>query len=155
MPTVLLERLPLPSLQTYVMCSVVFLASALLYAHHTVINGHITPHIDNSIIEHESVIDHASAAEKWQSLWSDHQHGKSDAATDNEAAEELLPDFDPANMTLPFKNYDANFLWVLCTEGWCVWVSKFLVLLSVVLVVGVELSPSFTIIIYVLILFQL
>lgn len=119
MPAVLLERLPLPSLQTYVTCSVVFLAAALMYAHHTVINGHTAA--DPGVGAQQPFSKTAQSSVQWQLPWMEQSQNTPEMQLVDDTGEEAFGDLDSVNFTLPFDNYEENFAWVLCTEGWCVW----------------------------------
>ena len=122
MPALLLERLPLPSLQTYVTLSVVFLASALLYTHHTVITS-------QSRTDGQGVVDQTSWNEQPFSLQMSKNSMEREAAPDLGSEEEVLDAetlemLGRTNLTLPYDSYEMNFLWVLSSEHWCVWVSS-------------------------------
>ena len=121
MPAVLLERLPLPSLQTYVTISVVFLASALLYTHHTVITA------QSAVAMQESGTT-AAPLEEQVSKRKSYLMSEPEPNLDQQQVVESLLDpemfeMEPGNLTLPYESYELNFLWVLTSEAWCVWVS--------------------------------
>ncbi|XP_048254927.1 E3 ubiquitin-protein ligase AMFR-like isoform X1 [Haliotis rufescens] len=100
MPAILLERIPLPSLQTYTAFSTVLLTCALFYTHQTVTS---TPF--------ESLEQEVDAPIK----------------TEVPVTENLSEDdpeimiSDPWNTTLPYDSYEWNFLFVMTTQAWCVW----------------------------------
>lgn len=152
MPALLLERLPLPSLQTYVTISVVFLASALLYTHHTVITAQSAVAMDESRTTTAPLEEQVSKQKSY--LMSDPDpdpkvqaeeglleeqvsdlktYSKSEPVPDPEPQTEeglleaemleMLGEMESGNVTLPYDSYKLNFLWVLTSEAWCVWVS--------------------------------
>ncbi|KAK7115460.1 E3 ubiquitin-protein ligase AMFR-like isoform X2 [Littorina saxatilis] len=117
MPAVLLERLPLPSLQTYVTLSVIFLASSLLYTHHTVITGQTAVTLQDAVVTTTQIEEQSSSLRGWIP----EPEIKEPVAGEDADIYESLGIQEPINMTLPYDNYQENFLWVLFTEAWCVW----------------------------------
>lgn len=104
MPALLLERLPLPSFQVYGAFSVVMLAVALLYTHHTVVTLQEAP------------IDGIESSEAGDSQ-------EKTLLADNSAS--LVDIFRAVNLSLPYDQYKLNFLYLFSSESWCVWVSCF------------------------------
>ncbi|XP_041375159.1 E3 ubiquitin-protein ligase AMFR-like [Gigantopelta aegis] len=93
MPAILLERIPLPSLQFYTSFTVLLLASAIFYAHQSVTDVGETP--PTATTEPE--------------------------ITSNDVDVSITPG-QMLNHTLPYDTYHWNFLFVLTTETWCVWI---------------------------------
>jgi len=151
MPAILLERLPLPSLQTYVTISVVFLASALLYTHHTVITAQSAVSMQESRTTSVPPEEHVSSLKSYlmsepepdsevqtkkgllEEQMSNLKSYFSERVPDPEPEAEvglldaemleMLGEMESGNLTLPYDSYELNFLWVLTSEAWCVWVS--------------------------------
>ncbi|XP_076470742.1 E3 ubiquitin-protein ligase AMFR-like isoform X2 [Babylonia areolata] len=122
MPAVLLERVPLPSLQTYVTLSVVFLASALLYTHHTVITAQSADNIQDQGVTPRDVQEEVPPILS-NTLESDIEPKPEileENALDPETLD-LMAEMESGNLTLPYESYEMNFLWVLTSEAWCVW----------------------------------
>ncbi|XP_062570495.1 E3 ubiquitin-protein ligase AMFR-like [Saccostrea cucullata] len=94
MPVILLERLPLPSLQTYTSVSVLVLSVALYYAYHTVTT--------------------------FDTLAVDFGDGVTVEPVENE--EVLTESTEGVNMTLPYDTVHWNMFHILTTEVWCVWI---------------------------------
>ncbi|KAK7500282.1 hypothetical protein BaRGS_00008505 [Batillaria attramentaria] len=122
MPAILLERLPLPSLQTYVAASVALLAVALLYTHHAVLT---TPTL--SMVEKEAMAAMQSPSSLQQSPAEDPGPSFFDLLRFDISPEESDPDaeaeedLDSGNLTLPYDTYGMNFMFMLTSEAWCVW----------------------------------
>ncbi|KAL8566315.1 hypothetical protein ACOMHN_050433 [Nucella lapillus] len=129
MPAVLLERVPLPSLQTYVTLSVVFLASALLYTHHTVITAQTAVHLHEFETGKETSVEEllasASSSGSSSSILDPEVEPGPDIIHEEIGVDpdslELTAEMEPGNLTLPYDSYEMNFLWVLTSEAWCVW----------------------------------
>lgn len=99
MPVILLERIPLPSLQTYTSVSVLVLSVALYYAYHTVTTVDI-----NSI----------------------HELDFGDGVTVEPVADDevLNEHHDMVNISLPYDSVGWNMFHILTSEVWCVWVGN-------------------------------
>lgn len=97
MPVILLERIPLPSLQTYTSVSVLVLSVALYYAYHTVTTVDI-----NSI----------------------HDMDFGDGVTVEPVADDevLNEHHDMVNISLPYDSVGWNMFHILTSEVWCVWI---------------------------------
>lgn len=97
MPVILLERIPLPSLQTYTSVSVLVLSVALYYAYHTVTTVDI-----NSI----------------------HAVDFGDGVTVEPVADDdvLNEHHEMVNISLPYDSVGWNMFHILTSEVWCVWV---------------------------------
>lgn len=104
MPAILLERLPLPSLQTYVTTSIALLAVALLYTHQNMLS------IQEAAIQ---IPDESSQPDNilLQNIASP------------SPSEDTEENFHAINHTLPYDSYGMNFIFVLTSEAWCIWVS--------------------------------
>ncbi|KAK6185228.1 hypothetical protein SNE40_007506 [Patella caerulea] len=134
MPAISLERIPLPSLQTYTSISAVLLACCLLYAHQTVMSTDtviITPITDDikigSLKSAEAI---NSTPEKLEvPVKSANPYeiltGQKDDTTEIKvikSTEDTIETFDEnVNITLPYDSYAWNMVFILTTEVWCVW----------------------------------
>lgn len=99
MPVVYLERVPLPSLQTYTTISVLLLSCSIFYAYQVVVS------VDEITKAVSAVVT-----------------GTPDAVPkDGGEAVSITPTEDILNFTLPYDNLGFNMLYVLTTEGWCIW----------------------------------
>ena len=98
MPVILLERIPLPSLQTYTSVSVLILSVALYYAHHTV----TTFDMDSM-----NTMDFGD-----------------EVTVEPMPDDDVLTDAHNINATLPYDSVGWNMFHILTTEVWCVWVSS-------------------------------
>lgn len=97
MPVILLERIPLPSLQTYTSVSVLVLSVALYYAYHTVTN------FDMNTV---SMVDF------------------DDGVTVEPVIDGDVPTYyqEEVNLTLPYDSVGWNMFHILTAEVWSVWV---------------------------------
>ena len=110
MPVALLERIPVPSLQTYAFFSCSLFISALYYAHQIVTDeggGTILPFLRGYLLG---------------------PLGLASTGIPEPLPDELLPN-DPSNTTVVKKpiegeGYTVDILNVLLMETWCVWVSR-------------------------------
>ncbi|XP_061162346.1 E3 ubiquitin-protein ligase AMFR-like [Saccostrea echinata] len=97
MPVILLERIPLPSLQTYTSVSVLVLSVALYYAYHMV--------------------------STFDTLTVDLGDGAHGVTVEPVEDDEVLTDSrEGINMTLPYDTVHWNMFHILTTEVWCVWI---------------------------------
>ncbi|XP_048778287.2 E3 ubiquitin-protein ligase AMFR-like [Ostrea edulis] len=97
MPVILLERIPLPSLQTYTSVSVLVLSVALYYAYHTVTN------FDMNTV---SMVDF------------------DDGVTVEPVIDGEVPTYyqEEVNLTLPYDSVGWNMFHILTAEVWSVWI---------------------------------
>ena len=116
----------MPSLQTYVSISVICLASALLYTHHTVVTSQSAVALKEAMVSHNFQDAHPPTEGQsvnvldWRLVASakdEQQSGEDGDVLDS------LGVMDIGNITLPYDSYRMNFMWVLTSEAWCVWVS--------------------------------
>lgn len=96
MPAILLERLPLPSLRTYITFSVLTLGLALYHAHRTVtqIGTKLNFHVEYSSSENIEYI-----------------------------GEDLPPELTNVTLPYPREEHLLNMLYVMRLGTWSVWVS--------------------------------
>ncbi|OWF34775.1 E3 ubiquitin-protein ligase AMFR-like [Mizuhopecten yessoensis] len=105
MPVVYLERLPLPSLQTYSAISAILLSCSVFYAYQVVVS---VEEISKSV-----TVDLPAPASIPRDVGS--ILNKREDASSIEPVEEFM------NFTLPYDNLGWNIFHVLTTEGWCIW----------------------------------
>ncbi|XP_033754158.1 E3 ubiquitin-protein ligase AMFR-like isoform X2 [Pecten maximus] len=109
MPVVYLERLPLPSLQTYSAISAVLLSCSVLYAYQVVISvEEISKGVTTTISDHDVSTP-------------DIVHETKSSTEDGGEASSIEPVEDLMNFTLPYDTLGLNIFHVLTTEGWCIW----------------------------------
>lgn len=120
MPAILLERLPLPSLQTYVGASVGLLAIALLYTHNAVLIAQtLMMEHQHTAMDMQSPLQSSPVSEGPESPFPFYDLIHRDKSTAE--VSEVDGEMEPANLTLPYDSYGMNFMFILTSEAWCVW----------------------------------
>ena len=128
-----------------------FLASALLYTHHTVITAQSAVSMQESRTTSVPLEEQVSSLKSYlmsepepdsevqtkkgllEEQMSNLKSYFSERVPDPEPEAEvglldaemleMLGEMESGNLTLPYDSYKLNFLWVLTSEAWCVWVS--------------------------------
>ena len=133
MPVVLLERIPLPSLQTYTAISTLLLSCAFFYAYQTVISVEELTKIHNDLpavgvpvdsqpVEVPMAMEPTVAGAPPQTDSSETTEELNGTTTDEDIGVTASPVDDHINITLPYDHLMLNIMYVLGSEVWCVWV---------------------------------
>lgn len=110
MPVVYLERLPLPSLQTYSAISAILLSCSVFYAYQVVLS-----------VEEISKSVNVAATTSGNVAVPGIPHDAGTPPMDGGEASIIEPVDDLMNLTLPYDTLGLNIFHVLTTEGWCIW----------------------------------
>lgn len=132
MPVVVLERIPLPSLQTYSAVSVVLLSCALFYSYQLVVNVEDITKVhayENSAFGIGG-LSHPEDAPPQGLVSEDDDDGVTVEVIDPNISESTVDRedlFNLLNFTLPYESLGWNVLHVMTTEGWCIVVNSYFI----------------------------